>query len=59
LAKFAHVGKFAKGVVDPRITMAPESPSLCDAADLGKNEWKVICVVPVIERFAIIRIGNY
>jgi hypothetical protein len=39
--------------------MAPESPSLCDAADLGKNEWKVICVVPVIERFAIIRIGNY
>jgi hypothetical protein len=38
--------------------MAPESPTLRDV-DLGKNERKMICLVPMIERSAIIRIGNY
>jgi hypothetical protein len=38
--------------------MAPESRTLRDV-DFGKNERKMICLVPMIELFAIIRIGNY
>src|SRR5262249_56223858 len=38
--------------------MTPEPPPLRHV-DLGKNERKMICFVPMIEWFAIIRIGNY
>src|SRR5262249_23319663 len=57
-AQLVHVGKFPKCIVGGRIATTPEPPSLRQA-DFGEDEWKMIALVPIVEGFAIVRIGDH
>jgi hypothetical protein len=39
--------------------MALETPSLQDTTEFGEHKGKMISLIPMIELFAIIRVGNY
>jgi hypothetical protein len=58
LVKLIHVRKFHKRIMDGWIGLAPKSPSLCDI-DFGQDERKVIGLVPMIETFTIVWVGDY